>query len=347
MDEMPSTLMSAQKMESPLMFDEISPVYHQRILLNGNGDDDSDSEDCGVFADDLGASAPMSFIRPVCELVASDVDPPNSGFVPTKHSAGSAGYDLRSPIFAVIEPMQQRNIPLNIGLIFPRSYMARIQGCSSLTKQGVVVFEGVVDADWHVGIWVSMMNMTATRAIIQRGQKIAQLTFHPSIAVGFGLCPLGAKGTETHAKRSPHKTKQRPGDPAITIAFAMQQARDRKIRQIGEKITEKFGLPMDEARRLIRDTLTDVAINAATMDGPTIDRGIDASEIPAKVRNRKHERTSSPVTSEDEGTQRPLPLTPPPSPRSPPPPPTPSTDPQSHQQPTTSSEIEEEKMIVP
>lgn len=89
----------------------------------------------------------------------------------------SVGYDLKSNVSIVCEPFEPTKIPTGIYLEMPAGFWAKIEGRSSLGLKGVSILGGVIDPDYKGEIMVIVMSVK--RIAFKRGDKIAQLVFHP------------------------------------------------------------------------------------------------------------------------------------------------------------------------
>jgi dUTP pyrophosphatase len=105
---------------------------------------------------------------------------------PVRATDASAGYDVYSPIDAVIAPGQRILIPLDIAATPPANTYLQIAPRSSLAAKHMIDTKaGVIDADFTGNITVVLHNSSTTAYNIRCGDRIAQLLVlpvqHPTI----------------------------------------------------------------------------------------------------------------------------------------------------------------------
>jgi dUTP pyrophosphatase len=105
---------------------------------------------------------------------------------PVRATDASAGYDVYSPIDAVIAPGQRILIPLDIAATPPANTYLQIAPRSSLAAKHMIYTKaGVIDADFTGNITVVLHNASTTAYNICCGDRIAQLLVlpiqHPTI----------------------------------------------------------------------------------------------------------------------------------------------------------------------
>lgn len=99
--------------------------------------------------------------------------------LPTHGSAEAAALDLYSPVKRRIEPGFQTKIPLGIASQFRRDWEAQIWDRSGLGSKGIHRLCGLIDSDYR-GEWaVVLFNLTNKEYVIEKGDRIAQVTFVP------------------------------------------------------------------------------------------------------------------------------------------------------------------------
>ena len=99
----------------------------------------------------------------------------NGGKLPTRAHKEDAGFDLHSPINAVLCGGTTR-IKLGVCVEIPKGYVGFIMGRSSLNKNGVACLTGVIDSGYTGEIAVVLNSLSVedfTR--IKKGDRIAQL----------------------------------------------------------------------------------------------------------------------------------------------------------------------------
>jgi dUTP pyrophosphatase len=95
--------------------------------------------------------------------------------LPERQTAGSAGYDLFSPVGFEIRPQEMLSIPLDIVLAVPEGFYGRIAPKSSLALLGIDVNAGVIDSDYRGMVRVLLENRSSTSFASKPGSAIAQL----------------------------------------------------------------------------------------------------------------------------------------------------------------------------
>lgn len=119
----------------------------------------------------------------VCKLLASNV------VVPTRATAGSAGYDLYSPEEVALYQGIVTKVPLGLILCIPPGYEGQVRSRSGLAAKGIAVYNapGTIDSDYRGEVAVLLINNYPKKYIIQPGDKIAQLVIsrveYPSVRI--------------------------------------------------------------------------------------------------------------------------------------------------------------------
>lgn len=84
-----------------------------------------------------------------------------NAIVPTRGSAGAAGYDLYSTEDYVLKPGERKLFKTNISMKIPDGYYGRLAPRSGLAyKNGIDVLAGVIDEDYLGDIGVILLNTT-------------------------------------------------------------------------------------------------------------------------------------------------------------------------------------------
>ena len=101
--------------------------------------------------------------------------------LPTRATAGSAGYDLCSaePEFT-LEPMARRLVCTGLALAIPAGYEAQVRPRSGLAlKYGLTLpnTPATIDSDYRGELMVAMINLGTEAVTVTRGTRIAQLVF--------------------------------------------------------------------------------------------------------------------------------------------------------------------------
>lgn len=94
--------------------------------------------------------------------------------IPTKGSAGAAGYDLYALEDTVLSVMKTTKVRTGIAVSMPEHCYGRIAPRSSLGAKGIIVHAGVVDSDYR-GEIIVLLQSTEQEYYIKKGERIAQL----------------------------------------------------------------------------------------------------------------------------------------------------------------------------
>lgn len=98
--------------------------------------------------------------------------------LPTRGSAGAAGYDLFAAEPALVEPGRHVMVETGVATQFPRDCYARVAPRSGLAaKNAIDVLAGVVDSDFTGTIKVILVNHGAAPFHVAVGDRVAQLIF--------------------------------------------------------------------------------------------------------------------------------------------------------------------------
>jgi dUTP pyrophosphatase len=96
--------------------------------------------------------------------------------VPTRGSAGAAGYDLTSVVNVCVYPGKRSLIPTGIAVKLPPGTYGRVAPRSGLAvKNGIQVGAGVIDEDYRGEIKVLLFNHGEVQFHVNVGDRIAQL----------------------------------------------------------------------------------------------------------------------------------------------------------------------------
>lgn len=98
-----------------------------------------------------------------------------TAFAPARQTSGSAGYDLVSPVGAIIQPRKNLLVDLQQKWEFGPHLCARICPRSSLACKDLTVDAGVVDSDFRGSVSVLLVNRGDEVQHISAGQRIAQM----------------------------------------------------------------------------------------------------------------------------------------------------------------------------
>lgn len=92
----------------------------------------------------------------------------------------SAGVDLRSSIYVLVDAFDSAIIPTGLHIELPEGYEAQVRPRSGLAlKHQITVLNspGTIDADYRGEIGVILINHSDTPFAIEPGDRIAQLVF--------------------------------------------------------------------------------------------------------------------------------------------------------------------------
>lgn len=106
--------------------------------------------------------------------------------LPTRGSAAAAGYDLYSVETLSIAPGETKLLHTGLAIEIPENFWAGIYARSGLaTKKGLRPANcvGVIDSDYRGEIMVAFHNDSFSYQLIEAGDRIAQLVFHPLVSI--------------------------------------------------------------------------------------------------------------------------------------------------------------------
>jgi dUTP pyrophosphatase len=104
----------------------------------------------------------------------------SSNPLPAYATEGASGLDLRASLTEplTLKPLERQLIPTGLFIELPEGYEAQVRPRSGLAvKQGLTCLNtpGTIDADYRGEIKILLINLSAENAIIQTGDRIAQL----------------------------------------------------------------------------------------------------------------------------------------------------------------------------
>ncbi|MCX7026825.1 MAG: dUTP diphosphatase [Spirochaetes bacterium] len=110
--------------------------------------------------------------------------------LPEYKTKGSAGADLRARLDTTLwlEPLQRSPVPTGARIELPEGYEAQVRPRSGLAlEKGVTCLNspGTIDSDYRGEILVILVNLSAKRAAIEPGDRIAQLVVAPALRADF------------------------------------------------------------------------------------------------------------------------------------------------------------------
>ena len=114
--------------------------------------------------------------------------------MPNKANEFDAGWDLYASDDAVIAPTKTELIGTDIALGIPEGYVGLIWDRSGMAaNRGIHRFAGVIDSGYRGEIKVCLWNSSEEFCVINKGDKIAQILFHPvhhfALTEASGLTP--------------------------------------------------------------------------------------------------------------------------------------------------------------
>lgn len=101
--------------------------------------------------------------------------------LPVRGTPSSAGLDLfcaepvTLPPFHPDTGLTPIRLPLHISLALPAETYGRLTGRSSTTMRGLLVLDGVVDADYRGPVDLMAVNLTSRPISVQTGDRVGQL----------------------------------------------------------------------------------------------------------------------------------------------------------------------------
>ena len=115
------------------------------------------------------------------------VKPGSAGGIFAPQRVGDVGYDLAVSERTVVHPQRSRwnkavYIPTGVHIKCPPDCWAELRGRSStMMKLGLSIVHGTIDTGFTGELKVGVMNMTEEDAVIEAGQRIAQIILIPAI----------------------------------------------------------------------------------------------------------------------------------------------------------------------
>lgn len=96
--------------------------------------------------------------------------------------ASGVGYDLFSPEFFILQPMERRLVPTGISIKIPKGYYGRITSVSGVaSKGGVLVLDEIIEPSYRGEVGVTLLNLNLPEDLLaQRGKAL------PAISSLFG-----------------------------------------------------------------------------------------------------------------------------------------------------------------
>ena len=101
--------------------------------------------------------------------------------LPNYKTSGSAGFDLYANIDkpVLLKPLDRALIPTGLYMAIPEGYEGQVRARSGLAlKHGISLANGIgtIDSDYRGEIGVILVNLSNKEYMINRGDRVAQLT---------------------------------------------------------------------------------------------------------------------------------------------------------------------------
>ena len=97
--------------------------------------------------------------------------------IPQKATLVSAGFDLYSARFLLLEAQKLQKIETGIAFHFSPKFTCRINFYSSMSLKDIVSGSGVIDSDFRENISVILINTSDKTVEIEVGDRIAEIFF--------------------------------------------------------------------------------------------------------------------------------------------------------------------------
>lgn len=104
-----------------------------------------------------------------------------SAIIPTRKSEGAAGFDIHLSHDTVIPPngLVKARTGLSFGQQDPNQYIRISPRSSTIFKWGILVIEGIIDADYRGEVLIVLKNLNLFKFCeIPKGTSIAQIVIH-------------------------------------------------------------------------------------------------------------------------------------------------------------------------
>lgn len=100
-------------------------------------------------------------------------------FAPTKAHTFDAGWDLRTPVDAVVKARDHVVIDTGVKVAIPKGYVGMLQSKSGLMIKHGIISDGTIDSGYTGTIAVRLDNLNNEDYIFCTGDKITQLVIYP------------------------------------------------------------------------------------------------------------------------------------------------------------------------
>jgi dUTP pyrophosphatase len=102
--------------------------------------------------------------------------------IPTRSSAGAAGFDLYTTSTALVMPNQVKSLDTHLAVAIPPGYVGLVRPRSGLAfRHAIDVMAGVIDSDYRGEIMVLIRNDGDKPLAINHSDRIAQLVVVPCL----------------------------------------------------------------------------------------------------------------------------------------------------------------------
>lgn len=98
---------------------------------------------------------------------------------PKRATKGASGFDLTCVGGHVLKPGDRATLPTGIAVAIPEGFEGQIRPRSSLSKRGIDVYLGTIDADYRGELKVVIGNNSGKTYVVAAGDRIAQLVICP------------------------------------------------------------------------------------------------------------------------------------------------------------------------
>lgn len=105
--------------------------------------------------------------------------------VPYRKRIGDAGYDLSSICDVEILSHGFVNIPTGLQISAPNGYYYTIESRSGMLRAGIASRRGIIDSTYTGEIYVMLYNYSEMPYLVEKGDRIAQITPHKIIDMNF------------------------------------------------------------------------------------------------------------------------------------------------------------------
>ncbi len=102
--------------------------------------------------------------------------------LPSYHTQGAAGLDLRADEACALAPGERRLVPTGLAVELPAGHEAQVRPRSGLAARhgiGMVNAPGTIDEDYRGEVAVVLVNLGQEPFQVHRGDRIAQLVVAP------------------------------------------------------------------------------------------------------------------------------------------------------------------------